>query len=277
MTCARFDDLCALQSVSHGPARVLLGDSREILEEIEDNSISAVITSPPYPNEKDYTRTTRLESVILGFMSSKEDLRAIKRNLVRSNTRGVYKDDIDDQWTLGFQRVHDLADEIERRRIELGKTSGFGRTYNRVVRLYLGGMARHLASLRRVLKPGARLAYVVGDQASYLRVMIRTGEIMSDIAASLGFQVESRDLFRTRIATATKEWPREEVVVLRWPGEGTSDRTGFRALRTQVSGRTLPARCRPVHGGRYHCPVLVHSRPRRGSRAGRKALQTRRA
>jgi len=220
MTCARFDDLCALQSVSHGPARVLLGDSREILEEIEDNSISAVITSPPYPNEKDYTRTTRLESVILGFMSSKEDLRAIKRNLVRSNTRGVYKDDIDDQWTLGFQRVHDLADEIERRRIELGKTSGFGRTYNRVVRLYLGGMARHLASLRRVLKPGARLAYVVGDQASYLRVMIRTGEIMSDIAASLGFQVESRDLFRTRIATATKEWLREEVVVLRWPGEG---------------------------------------------------------
>ena len=214
------DDLCALQSVSHGPARVLLGDSREILEEIEDNSVSAVITSPPYPNEKDYTRTTRLESVILGFMSSKEDLRAIKRNLVRSNTRGVYKDDIDDQWTLSFQRVHDLADEIERRRIELGKTSGFERTYNRVVRLYFGGIARHLASLRRVLKPRARLAYVVGDQASYLRVMIRTGEIMSDIAASLGFQVESRDLFRTRIATATKEWLREEVVVLRWPGEG---------------------------------------------------------
>jgi hypothetical protein len=214
------DDLCALQSVSHGPASVLLGDSREILKEIEDNSISAVITSPPYPNEKDYTRTTRLESVVLGFISSREDLRAIKRNLVRSNTRGVYKDDIDDQWALSFQRVHDLADEIERRRVELGKTSGFERTYNRVVRLYFGGMARHLASLRRVLKPGARLAYVVGDQASYLRVMIRTGEIMSDIAASLGFQVESRDLFRTRIATATKEWLREEVVVLRWPGEG---------------------------------------------------------
>jgi len=198
----------------------LLGDSREILEEIEDNSISAVINSPPYPNEKDYTRTTRLESVILGFISSKEDLRAVKRNLVRSNTRGVYKDDIDDQWALSFQRVHDLADEIERRRIELGKTSGFERTYNRVVRLYFDGMARHLASLSRVLKPGARLAYVVGDQAPYLRVMIRTGEIVSDIAASLGFQVESRDLFHTRIATATKEWLREEVVVLRWPGEG---------------------------------------------------------
>lgn len=76
------DDLCTLQHVSGGPSTVLLGDSRDILEEIEDSSISAVITSPPYPNEKDYTRTTRLESVILGFMSSREDLRAIKRNLV---------------------------------------------------------------------------------------------------------------------------------------------------------------------------------------------------
>lgn len=214
------DDLCTLQHVPGGPSTVLLGDSRDILAEIEDGSISAVITSPPYPNEKDYTRTTRLESVILGFMSSREDLRAIKRNLVRSNTRGVYKDDADDQWVLSFKRIHDLADQIEERRVKLGKISGFERMYNRVVRLYFGGMARHLASLRRVLRPGAHLAYVVGDQASYLRVMIRTGEIICDIAASLGYEVESRDLFRTRIATATKEWLREEVVVLRWPGEG---------------------------------------------------------
>ena len=33
----------------------------------------AVITSPPYPNEKDYTRTTRLESVLLGFIRTKQD------------------------------------------------------------------------------------------------------------------------------------------------------------------------------------------------------------
>ncbi len=111
-----------------------------------------------------------------------------------------------------------IANEIEQRRIQLGKTSGFERLYARLTKLYFGGMARHLAELRRKLKPGARLAYVVGDQASYLRVMIRTGQLIADIALSLGYQVVGIDLFRTRPATATKDELREEVVLLRWLG-----------------------------------------------------------
>jgi len=68
---------------------VHLGDARNIDEKLQHNSIDAVITSPPYPNEKDYSRTTRLESVLLGFINSKKDLRAHKENLMRSNTRNV--------------------------------------------------------------------------------------------------------------------------------------------------------------------------------------------
>ena len=85
--------------------------------------------------------------------------------------------------------------------------------------LYFGGMAKHLASLRTVLRPGAKLAYVVGDQASYLRVMIRTGQITADLAASLGYRVVDLDLFRTRLSTVTGEQLREEVVLLEWPGD----------------------------------------------------------
>jgi len=91
--------------------------------------------------------------------------------------------------------------------------------YARVTKLYFGGMAKHLAELRTVLRPGAQLAYAVGDQASYLRVMIRTGQLLAEIAQVLGYEVVSIDLFRTRLATATKEQMREEVVVLRWSGE----------------------------------------------------------
>lgn len=80
-------------------------------------------------------------------------------------------------------------------------------------------MLRHLSELRAVLRPGAQLAYVVGDQASYLRVMIRTGQILADLAKSLGYEVTGIDLFRTRLATATREQLREEVVLLRWPGK----------------------------------------------------------
>ena len=86
--------------------------------------------------------------------------------------------------------MNEIADAIEERRIALGKTSGFERMYHRVTRLYFGGMARHFESLGRILKPGARLAYVVGDQASYLRVMIRTGELLADVARTAGYEVE---------------------------------------------------------------------------------------
>lgn len=105
----------------------------------------------------------------------------------------------------------------------MGKTSGFERLYARVTKLYFGGMARHLAELRPLLRPGAQLAYVVGDQMSYLRVMIRTGQLLAGIAQDLGYEVVGIDLFRTRIATVTGEQLREEVVVLRWPGDHATE------------------------------------------------------
>jgi hypothetical protein len=65
-------------------------------------------------------------------------------------------------------------------------------------------MAQHLSRLRTILRLGAQLAYVVGDQASYLQVMIRTGQLLADIAESLGNEVLGIDLFRTRLATANQ-------------------------------------------------------------------------
>ena len=200
--------------------RAIRADSREMAAYIAPASLDGVICSPPYPNEKDYTRTTRLETVLLGYASTKAEMRAIKKGLVRSNTRTAYVDDQDDQYVADMESVQRIAREIEERRIELGKTSGFERMYARVTKLYFGGMARHLAELRPLLKPGAQLAYVVGDQASYLRVMIRTGQLLAEIGERLGYEVVEIDLFRTRLATATKEQLREETVVLRWNGDG---------------------------------------------------------
>ena len=131
----------------------------------------------------------------------------------------MYKADTDDREVAVHFQIGKIADAIERRRLDLGKTSGFERLYHRVTRLYFGGMKRHLVSLRPILKPGAKLAYVVGDQASYLRVMIRTGELLADLAQTLGYKLVGIDLFRTRPSTVTGEQLREEVVVLEWPGE----------------------------------------------------------
>jgi len=223
LSCVRriAEDVRLLQPRRGVPASVCLEDSRRVARALEPNSVDVVITSPPYPNEKDYTRTTRLESVILGFVRDREELRNLKKGLLRSNTRNVYKGDEDDQWAAGFPEIHRIARKIEKRRIALGKTSGFERLYHRVTKLYFGGMARHFEELKAVLRPGAKLAYVVGDQASYLRVMIRTGRLLAEIAESLGYEVVGTDLFRTRLATATRKQLREEVVLLRWPGGRT--------------------------------------------------------
>lgn len=78
-------------------------------------------------------------------------------------------------------------------------------------------MAQHLANLRPALRPNAHLAYVVGDQASYFQVLIRTGQLLGEIAEHLGYQVIRRDLFRTRKATATRCSINEEVLILRSP------------------------------------------------------------
>ncbi|KKJ00735.1 DNA methyltransferase [Prochlorothrix hollandica] len=211
-------DVASFQLLKDVGSVVHLADARNISNVLQPNSIDAIITSPPYPNEKDYSRATRLESVLLGMVTTKGDLRANKENLLRSNTKNIYVTDTDEKWISHHSRIMELADSIERKRIELGKNSGFEKSYHKVVKLYFGGMARHLEELKPKLRPGARLAYVVGDQASYFRILIRTGEILAEIAQQSGYQVLGIDLFRTRLSTATKDQLREEVVLFQWNG-----------------------------------------------------------
>jgi hypothetical protein len=47
-----------------------------------------VITSPPYPNEKDYTRIMRLEMAVLGLINSPAELQQLKRTRERRHRAG---------------------------------------------------------------------------------------------------------------------------------------------------------------------------------------------
>lgn len=198
-------------------ADISLGDARNISKKEYIGKVDCVITSPPYPNEKDYSRTTRLESVILGFISTKDDLRRIKKGFIRSNSKNVYRSDNDAQYICNIESINKLSNEIEKRRLELGKTSGFEKLYASVVKQYFGGMTRHLSELRPYLRNGASLAYVVGDQASYFQIPIRTSLLLGEIAESIGgYQVDRIDIFRKRFATATETWLNEDVLILKY-------------------------------------------------------------
>lgn len=216
------DDLNANEKNALVSSDITWGDSRNIPISKANyyGKVDCVITSPPYPNEKDYSRTTRLESIILGFLNNKEDLRRVKQGFIRSNSKNVYRSDNDAQYVRDIASITELSKQIEQRRIELAKTSGFEKLYASVVMLYFGGMAKHLLELKPFLKDGASLAYVVGDQASYFQIPIRTSLLLGEVAESLGgYSVERIDTFRKRFATATETWLNEDVLVLRYRGK----------------------------------------------------------
>lgn len=217
--CKMKEDIEQCRNSADVPAQIICGDARNISKLNFRNKVNYVITSPPYPNEKDYSRTTRLESVVLGFISNNVDLRTMKKHFIRSNTRNVYKDDDDFHYIENVSSISNLSDTIEEKRISLNKTSGFEKLYSKVVKLYFGGMARHLIELKTHLANNAKLAYVVGDQASYFQTPIRTAELLAEIAESVGYTVEEIETFRERYATATGTWLNENVLILKYEGE----------------------------------------------------------
>jgi hypothetical protein len=200
-----------------GRAQIISGDARQLDRYLPENlsaGINCVITSPPYPNEKDYTRSTRLESVLLDFIKNKLELREIKEHLLRSNSRNIFVSDSDAEYVSSFSSITKIAAEIEKRRLDLNKTSGFEKHYTRIVLHYFGGMYRHLRTLSPFLAKNCRLAYVVGDQMSFFRVPIPTAKLLGEVAESLNYQVKEIELWRTRAATATKMQINENVLVL---------------------------------------------------------------
>lgn len=207
-------DLVSVQDMASVRSEVFLNDARELGHLPLDAKIDTVITSPPYPNEKNYARITRLENVMCDLIPDKASLKTVKKRLLRSNSNNMYQGDVDDRVVAKFASIQKIADEIEQRRIDLNKNSGWERLYASVTRNYFGGMHRHLSELKKVLKPGANCAYVVGDQMSFLMVHIKTGELLAEIAEDVGFKVMGIDLWRERWATASKIMIREEVVLL---------------------------------------------------------------
>lgn len=208
-------DLCIAENAKLATARVLRGDARNCSSILKRNGYKKVhvaITSPPYPAEHDYTRNTRLELAFLDFITSNDHIRTIKRAMVRSHTKGVYKTDRDAELVRDNKDINALADKIARKC--KGKPYGFARLYPTVVRSYFGGMKRHLQSVSSVLERRGNYALVVGDQASYLGTHVPTAELLGQIAEETGFKVQDQLVWRTRRPSTKNKLMKEHALIL---------------------------------------------------------------
>jgi DNA methylase len=211
-------DLVVVRKIAgHGRAEVVHGDSRRCRSLLSEhaNDFSAVICSPPYPAEHDYTRNARLELAFLEEVTDRASLRTIKKGMIRSHTKGIYKTDRDGMFVSKNGSIRRLAARLET--AVSGKEYGFARLYPKVVREYFGGMKRHLLSLQYLLQPGGRCAYVVGDQGSYLGVHIPTAKILAELAEEAGFEFTATRKWRTRWSSVAGRGIDEHIVLFNKP------------------------------------------------------------
>jgi DNA modification methylase len=207
-----FDEDLAIRDPHRSSASVVLADARRM--PLENASIDALMTSPPYPNRHDYTRVFGVE-LAYAFLDD-EGIRKLRRQSLESHPEARPQRPATDSYTppseleAAIDRIEAEADRI--------------RVPN-MLRGYFLDMYLVLAEAVRVLKPNARAAFVVGN-ARYMGVPLEVDTYLGRIGQALGLRVEHIYVARRRGNSAQQMGKhgrapqRESVVVFRAPDCG---------------------------------------------------------
>jgi DNA modification methylase len=179
-----------------GSVTVLRGSCLDHLPQLESRSFDGLITSPPYCNRYDYTRTYALELAFLG--TNEEQLRALRQQMVSCTVENRDKRDLASQFAPNlFVRAEKAfkAQELLRHILHYLEARKAAKLLNnngipRMVRNYFREMALVIFECARVLKPGAPLV-MVNDNVRYEGAAVPVDLILSDIAEHAGFEVET--------------------------------------------------------------------------------------
>ncbi|MBE3561510.1 MAG: XcyI family restriction endonuclease [Ktedonobacteraceae bacterium] len=176
------------------------GSCLEVLPQLESSSVDAVITSPPYANRYDYTRTYALELVFLGL--DEEQVKQLRQDMLSCTVENKDKRDrlqsfytflgreidfeiIDTAFSrqAALQEVLHILDEYQAQ----GKLNNAGVVT--LVRNYFYEMCFVIYELARILKPGGTIV-MVNDNVRYAGEEVPVDLILSDIAETFGLGVK---------------------------------------------------------------------------------------
>lgn len=169
------------------------GSCLDVLPQLPADAYEAIVTSPPYCNRYDYTRTYALELALLGV--DEMDLRRLRQAMLSCTVENRAKDllQINSQWgqALAIADEQPLLQTIlsyleEQKAANALNNNGIPR----MVRGYFYEMACVIAECARVLKPNAML-FMVNDNVRYAGASISVDLILSAMAEQLGFRVEN--------------------------------------------------------------------------------------
>jgi DNA modification methylase len=203
-------DLRILQHFDdYGKATVIDADARRLSSAVADESVDLIVTSPPYPGDVEYTRQTRLEMFALGFIKDLEDVKAIKRRMLRSSAKNIWKDDNHADLVKDFTVIRRISEDIALRVAD----KDWGWDYPRMVREYFGDMLLCLEEFRKVLKPRGHCLLIVGDQ-TVKGVLIPVGKILSALGKRVGFKPVTIECYRLRRSSIHRTPLPENIVVI---------------------------------------------------------------
>ena len=187
------EDLTDLSQIyRQDQVQVIEGSCYDALPNLPDNSIDAVITSPPYANRYDYTRTYALELAWLGYDNRK--ISELRQRLLSATVENRSKRDQlaaehSHALTMFDQHpaINEITDALEsaRARKELPNPHVI-----RLVRNYFMEMTVVIAELSRLCRPGASV-FMVNDNVQYHGEEVPVDLILSDLAEQCGFRTEA--------------------------------------------------------------------------------------
>jgi DNA modification methylase len=168
------------------------GSCLDLLPKLRAASYECILTSPPYCNRYDYTRTYALELALLG--TDEDGIKQLRQEMLSCTVENRAKDllAINPKWDKAIR----AADENALLQALLSYLDGLkisGEINNtgipRMVRGYFYEMACVIADCSRVLKKGAPLI-MVNDNVRYAGACVSVDLILSEIAGELGLRTE---------------------------------------------------------------------------------------
>ena len=185
-----------LSSIANTRCELFEGSCLDILPTIETNSIDFVLTSPPYANRYDYTRTYALELVYLG--ADEEKVKQLRQSMLTCTVENKDKRAKLEQLYTHLEKERDfqLIDRTFQKQEALHEILTLLETYReqgklnnqniaRMVHNYFYEMSFVIYELARSLKPGG-IIIMVNDNVRYAGEEVPVDLILSDIAETFG-------------------------------------------------------------------------------------------